>query len=313
MMERIKCFIRGSSRWLFGGIGRIRHERWEIGMMRAGLAWLVWRAAPNALATMGQPKPHGIAQFMDVTFISQPCVYDPLHWMFLVALVGYVLGLAVGLCLGYVLAFVVLISTLGLSQGFVGHAGQMEGLVLLAQFAAVVWAFLSSRRRGGSRADLRDYRDHLMMCWSRQAIVGTYVVAGLTKLINSNGEWLACSGNFVLSVLKSQSESYYSSGHHANAASMAFLSALNQWPFLASVFLAGGLLLELGAFLGAWSRPLGLVIGLMLIAFHVMLGTLMYLPFYESRNFVLLFLVNPLWWTWVAWRHVRCRFRSERL
>lgn len=221
------------------------------------------------------------------------------------------LGLAVGLCLAYMLTFVVVIYTLGLSQGFVGHATQMEGLVLLAQFAATVWAFLSSRRRRGSRADLRGYRDHLMMCWSRQAIVATYVVAGLTKQINSNGEWLGRSGNFVLSVLKSQSESYYSSGYHANPASMAFLSALNQWPFLASVVPCWWVVAGTGRFSGRMESSTGSVIGLMRIGFHVMLGTLMYLPFYESRNFVMLFLVNPLWWAWVIWRHVQGRFHSE--
>lgn len=310
-MSKIQSIVISAWRWLFGGIGRIRHEYWEIWMMRAGLAWFMWQGTPAAMLPKGQPKPHGIAQFMDVTFISQPGVYGPLYSILLVALVCYALGLAVSLCLGYMLAFVVLIYTLGLSQGYVGHSAQMGGLVLLAQFSATVWAFASGRLRAGTRSDLRQYRDDLMMCWTRQAIVATYVVAGITKLINSEGEWLNRSGYFVLQVLKAQSEAYYSSGNHANPTSMAFLSALSEWPYLAAVFLAFGLLLELGAFLAAWNRSLGLVIGIMLIVFHVTLGTLMYLPFYESRGFVMLFLVNPAWWAFIGFKLVKGRFRNN--
>ena len=310
MITRIRLMAGGVSHWLFGGIGRIHHQRWEILLMRMGLAWLVFGSTPTTILPVAkaQFKPHGIAQFIDITFISQPGVYSLAHWIFLVTLVCYALGLEVGFCLGYMLAFVVLISTLGLSQGFVGHAGQMEGLILLAQFAAVAWANALQQGRIGIPSNLRRSRDDLMMCWSRQAIVATYVVAGLTKLINSNGEWLGRSGNFVLQVLKSQSETYYSTGVHANPASMAFLSKLNQWPSLAVAFLAAGLLLELGAFLAAWNRALGLVIGLMLIGFHVSLGTLMYLPFFESRNYVMLFLVNSVWWGLIAFRFARGQF-----
>ncbi len=279
--------------------------------MRVGLAWLVWQGTATEIPPLGQPKPLGIAQFLDITFISQPGVYGPLYWILMVVLVCYALGLAVGICLGYMLAFVVLTHTLSLSQGFVGHASQMEGLVLLAQFAAAVWAFVSGRVRGGSSRDLRRDRDDLMMCWTRQGIVASYVVAGLTKLINSDGEWIGRSGNFVLQVLKAQSEEFYTSGIHANPASMAFLSALSQWPFLAAVFLTLGLLLELFAFLAAWNRSLGLVIGLTLIVFHVTLGILMYLPFYESRHFVMLFLVNPAWWALLAFKYCRRRFRTQ--
>ena len=307
MIAQLRSSVSAARRWLFGGIGRIHHQRWEIWMMRIGLALLVFRATPAVMVPQGQPKPHGIAQFMDVTFISDPGIYGPIYYIFLVVLVCYALGLGVGLCLGYMLACVVLVSTLGLSQGFVGHAAQMEGLVLLAQFAAVVWAFAARRLRGGGQSDLRRDRDDLMMCWTRQAIAASYVVAGLTKLINSNGEWLGRSEFFVLQVLKSQSEAYYSTGVHANQASTAFVAALNQWPILAGVFLAAGLVLELGAFLAAWNRALGLVIGIMLLAFHVSLGTLMYLPFYESRNFVMLFLINPVWWGVIAFRTLRGR------
>ena len=83
-------------------------------MMRIGLALLVFRATPAVMVPQGQPKPHGIAQFMDVTFISDPGIYGPIYYIFLVVLVCYALGLGVGLCLGYMLACVVLVSTLGL-------------------------------------------------------------------------------------------------------------------------------------------------------------------------------------------------------
>lgn len=306
-MGRLLSIAGSSARWLFGGIGRIRHERWEIWMMRIGLALLVFRATPPVPPKSVQPEPHGIARFLDLTFLSRPDVYTPLWWVLHGALVSYALGLAVGPCLGFILAFVVATNSLELSQAFVGHSTQMEGLVLLAQLAATVWAFAAGRWRGGAVAELRRSRDDLMMDWTRQGIVASYVVAGITKLVNSDGEWLNRSVFFVLQVHKAQAEHYYTSGVQANPASMAFLSALSGWPLLAGWFLTGGLLLELFAFLGAWNRPLGLIVGLGLIGFHVMLGTLMYLPFYESRDFVMLFLVNPAWWAWLVLRRASGR------
>ena len=145
------------------------------------------------------------------------------------------LGIAVGPCLGYMLAFVVATNSLELSQGFVGHSTQMEGLVLLAQFAATIWAFaIGPDARCRDRTSARRSRDDLMMDWTRQGIAASYVVAGITKLINSNGQWLNRSGFFVLQVQKAQGEAYYTAGVRANPASMAFLSALGQWPLLAA-------------------------------------------------------------------------------
>lgn len=311
-MKRLLSIARNGAGWLFGGIGRVRHERWEIWMMRVCVALMIYRSVTaDAIQNAAQPVPHGIARFMDLTFLSRQEVYSPLYWLFKAALVGYVLGFGVGPCLAFILVFVVATNSLELSQGFVGHAGQLAGLVLLAQFSATVWAFACGRHRALDRRDLRRCRDDLIMDWSRQAIAACYVVAGMSKIINSDGAWISRSKFFVLQVQKVQREVFYTTGELPNQASMMFLSALGQWPLFAAAFLIAGLLLELLAFLGAWNRPLALVFGLLLIGFHILMGTLMYLPFYENRDFLILFFVNPAWWIWLALRRCGSRIRGE--
>lgn len=311
-MKRLVSIARDGAGWLFGGVGRVRHERWEIWMMRVCVAAMVYQAtASRAPDIAKQPYPHGIARFLDLTFLSRQEVYSPLYWLFKAALVGYVLGFGVGPCLACILVFVVATNSLVLSQGFVGHAGQLAGLVLLAQFAAALWAFVGGRHRAPDRRARRGYRDDLIMDWSRQAIAACYVVAGMTKIINSDGAWISRSMFFVLQVQKVQREVFFTTGELPNQASMMFLSAIGRWPLFAAVFLTAGLLLELLAFLGAWNRPLALVFGLLLIGFHLMMGMLMYLPFYENRDFLLLFFVNPAWWTWLALRRCGSRIRGK--
>jgi hypothetical protein len=291
----------GEQRW-FGWVRRligyepIRHGRLEMGLLRAAFAWVLAAGMHvHASGLRAQPRPHGFGRWIDFTFIGDPAWFEPLLTGCFVAIGLFACGFVPLVALGYVLVFQTAVSTLNLSQGSQGHSGQVVMLAVLGWWVGelVVWVRGGCGWRGLVRSGV--VGGNAGADGARQAVVAAYAVAGIAKVVNSGGEWLERSGNFVLQWRKVVEEGRFSYGLEPTGMRRAFGSVLLEAPWVATVLLTGGLVLELGAFAGLLNRRAAIVFGVLVIGFHLMLGVLMGLPFIEYRRLVLVLFVNPAW------------------
>lgn len=253
-----------------------------------------WQPAASArFSTM--PEPHGLGQHLDLTVLAEPAVFRIFHGAFLAGVLLYAAGWLMPLALLVMLAVNVSVGTLQASQGFIGHSAQPVALVLLAQFLAATFAALSGPGwRGWVLSPARSLR--LMADWSRQALAAVYLVTALTKLLISEGRWFTKGAEFVMQMEKSQTEALTDTGVGVSQSARRFTEWLGDHPSAASALLLAALLLEIAAPLALLNRSLSLIIGLLLILFHVVNDWLMSLPFAENRWLLLIFFVNiPFW------------------
>jgi hypothetical protein len=284
-------------RWLFHR-ELIARGRLELVLLRVAFALLLfWNLPSEAARWTGQPHPHGFGQWIDFTFAANPTWFS-MGWIAsVIGIALYAAGLGIVIPLGVVLIFQIAVSTLNLSQGTPGHAGQIMMLTVLGQWLMGVWQAVSHGRHGKELFVPSWATQGLAVEGGRQAIVATYLVAGITKLINSSGEWLARSDNFVLQMRKTINERWFTEGEGATALQLGFEKFLLDYPNGATLFLTGGLMLELTAPLALLNRRLSLLFGFGLLAFHLLNEVLMDLPFAANqRLLVVFFIVAGLPW-----------------
>ncbi len=65
----------------------VAYAGWEMLLMRAAFAWLVWDVIPPFQPFLTQPHPNGLALFFDLTPLSQVAFMQPLRILLAVALV----------------------------------------------------------------------------------------------------------------------------------------------------------------------------------------------------------------------------------
>ncbi len=283
-------------RALLGPFGAVRFGLWELVLMRALFALVLWMNLTPKVPPGTLPHPYGFAKHFDFTFLAQPETYALCYHGALVLVVLFALGARGFWTLGPVFAFMIARASLNNSQGFIGHAGLVLALVVMAQVVASGAEWIGRRPRWWEILVSTKKEMQLAADWSRQAMIASYVVAGITKLVATEGEWLARAPYFLLQVCKVQGESWWGYGRSLGAGSEAFLRALGDHPWLAFLFLGAGLLLELFAFIALMGRRLGLVMGLSLLAFHLSLGWLMDLSFTTNQHLLMIFFINPVWW-----------------
>lgn len=275
-------------------------EPWELRLLRLGIVLLlIWQVPLSATGAVSQPHPHGFARWgLDFTWMGNPAWFTPLLGLYFLAVLVYALGLAVIGPLVIVLLFQTSASTLNLSQGVQGHSGQIIGLTVLGMILAAA----VHRSRPADGQVVKKWRRpspelHAQtFSGAMQAIAATYVAAGVTKLVLSDGEWLSRAKNFVLQWRKAADETLYTTGVEPGGAAEWFGSLLMNHAWVAPVFLGAGLLLELGTPLALLNRRISLLTGLCLIGFHQSLNLVMSLPFYYNQYLVLLLYINPVWW-----------------
>jgi len=275
------------------GFEPIHHAPWETLMMRLGVAIVTWVTVKDPALASGQPKPHGIANWLDLSWVASA---DTLGWVtpvIAIMLILYVLGIAVPVVLLPVLFVSIAQGTLPNSQGAIGHTTQIITLVLIAQWLASVWFIWRTMRKPPT---LDSYNGaQLMADWARQMVAATYVGSALTKLWESGGTWIQDSPYFGLQIVKSTEMGYYNYLQKpGNAEWMG--QFLVDHPMVAQFAIGAGLPLELFAFLALLNRRIALVYGICLIIFHSTVSEIMHLGFLYNKWLLLILFVNPLWW-----------------
>lgn len=290
----------------------VPHAGWEMFIMRAWFAWIVWGSVPVFMPYGSQPHPNGIAAWLDLTFLASVEALGPLRGVLAVALVFYVLRILSLPALTVMLALQVACATLENSQGAINHTFQPVALATLAQWLAAVYFFV--RQAAGGRIFAVDSPavSRCAVHAAKVAIVSCYVVSGITKLWESGGTWIWRIPNLASQIAKSNANAYLNALDAPRPLAAAAPEFIATNPVLATVLISGGLFLELLAFLALLGRGPAFALGLMLIVMHAMIEEVMTLRFPTFQLLDLIFLVNLPFAALVAWRLAAGRLRRTR-
>ena len=263
------------------------------------------KSEPGLAGFSKATSPVGIGKLIDLTFLSNPSVGIAVHWITLVALVAYVAGLVLPISTLILFLIHCSIFTLNNSKGATHHGYQILSITLLAQ-VAVLWApailrpFPKLRRYFPVHAPGLHRRD-LFVYYSQLAIAGAYVIAGLSKVLRSHVKWIIDSPDVAVQIVKSHSQKYYEylSPEWADMG-MSYANWITAHPWLSRLMLTGGLFLELFAFLLLINRAWAALIGISLVAMHLIIGELMGLHFPQNIQADFGMLVNAPFWIFAA-------------
>lgn len=282
----------------------VEHASWELFVMRLGFAWLMWSMLPSGIPFTDQPVPNGLGRVVDLTFLNQTAIYEPLRIGFVVAVGSFALGILPRVTLGCATALLVMVGTLENSQGAIGHHLQLVCLV-----AGAMWVgYFSKGRSGALRSWL--FPDVLIQ---RNAIHGaklliaiSYVTSACVKLIASGGAWIGQLPDISLQLIKTNANVYYDT-LWAQTGWMA--TELPYWlanhPWLTRFFFSPGLFLELFAFGALFGRRPAALIGSGLLVMHLMVRLVMNLSFSAHEWLLLIFLINVPYWIWRGSERIR--------
>jgi hypothetical protein len=287
----------------------------EAFLLRAGLAYAVWTLFP--LQTFpGEPHPNGIARWLpgdNFTWLNDPATIEVCRWVMAGALVLYVAHRLAFLAYPIICFLMIASGTLANSQSpQVTHHSQVITMVLLAQ---AVWYFTDLRQRRGKRRDhAASLRWHqLAFYFSIQFFMAGYMVSVVSKMVNSDGEWIARSAYVPVQLEKNILMDHYNVANLPDA--MKPKGGEQSWfdkldiprktqdlfiaqPNVARLAMTTGMLLEAFCFFALASRRVALVYGLSLMFFHLIIAWTMNLTFkYHLTLLALYFVGIPYWIT----------------
>lgn len=286
----------------FSSPERIRYTAWEALWMRVGMVFLLAQSLPYVRGFGGQPVPNGLARWMDFTFLSNPTVMEPIRWVFIGSLVFYFLGYGMRVVVPIIFAIIVAEGTLGNSQGAINHVTQVLALVLLGQILGMYWEWFQTLRKKREKQELRKNLRDGWISGAIQALAAVYVVSGIVKLINSEGDWIKDVPNFAVQLVKASEMALHNTANPPDSSqSELMVWWMGEYPNLARMFFGSGLVLELGAVLALLNRRWALVLGLSLLAMHETISKIMHLGFYYNKVLLIIFCVNLPYWLRVIW------------
>ncbi len=269
------------------------HPLYERLFMRVAFAWVVLISTPAALNVHSLPDPNGLARLANLSFLTDPGWLAALHTALLVALGFYIVRVLCWLALPVALLISVAVNTVANSQGAIHHASQIVSLALLAQTAAHFYG-LWLRRRASHPGVALEERE---ISWVQQAIATAYLVAGLTKLINTHGTWIFRARFMGVQIFKTAYQEYYNQLDGAGLERQVAIAQFAAGHGTLIALIAGlGLGLELLAPVMLLGRRWGLVLGCCFVAFHLSISNVMQLSFIFHQLLVLIFIVSPIYW-----------------
>lgn len=303
----------------------------------AGYDALNWATSPGRGADfMTQPKPRGIAQFVDVTWVNQAANIPKVASAVGILLFLFVLGLTpVIASLG--LAYIhIVIGTLENSQGNnVWHTSQILvfgllgiGIAGIVGYVRAIWTKglgglverigdrlrwpvhvlknpASLFRRATEPREISEETSRSETIYFVQQLMATaYVVSGISKLWISKGQWFTDVQFIGLQFDKNRLLKYYQTLQEPNVVHWA-ADAVNAHPVAASFFFSIGLILEVACFVALFNRSLLAIFGIGLIAMHLLIAQIMALDFYFNECMLAIFYVNVPFWLMLAFRKVK--------
>lgn len=296
--------------WFRGAFRPATVAPWEAMIMRTLFACVVWQTFPENFHFAAQKFPNGIARWFDLTWLGAT---EPVHamlWMRTIValcLAVYAAGFLLPLVLPVLTVASILVRTYYNSQGSIHHGCQMITLVLLFQTFVALWFGI---RRLRSRAPV-PFPDGLnfwsyFVFYSQGAIAGSYVIAALTKIVRTSGEWFYNSPYMALEVIKTERQEFYSTlDASVKGTHQVYAEWMLAWPNLARIALGGGVVLELIAIVALFNRQAALVIGVGMLLFHESVAITMALYFRFNEYAVWIFLINIPFWTALAMQRAK--------
>ncbi len=279
----------------------IEYEWYERFAMRCFFAFALSKLIPISLEAFPITTPNGLARLFDLRFLLNPETFAICRACFLFALVLYAMRIGWSIVLPFLTLAAVLVGTVINSNGAISHYSQIVSLVLCAQTVAH-FTNVFHRRQNLTNAQ-NEYR---VIFWSQQAIVATYLVSGLTKLLRTSGMWIIQSPKVALQIIKTTDQDYYD---RLDLASRSHGQVIADWivhhPLPVALLLGAGLVLELTTPLALLGRIWALVYGLSLIAFHESIQRVMKLGFPFNEYLAWIYLVNVPFWIYVLSRLLR--------
>ena len=294
----------------------VRHARWEIILLRIVLAMLFWdihtawlplknhpAQAFKQMATLSPtsnlqydklPHPNGFAMFADLSFLSNDSIEKPLTACTGVSLILFVAGVPAAFSLAIPALFGIGLTTVINSQGAIAHNAQGLQLVLLCMWLAGLWSLWCKSR--GRPLPWNFTPSQLEFDWARQGLMAAYVTSAVTKVVNSDGNWLSDARFFPLHMVKNNDMEFYDTLNAAAQKIDWLPQVLMNHPWVCIFFFGLALPLELFAFLGLYNRRIALIFGVGLIAFHQSVTVLTNLAFVFNKLLLLFLFVAPQWW-----------------
>jgi hypothetical protein len=265
------------------------HAKFELAIMRLLFALVVWDVIPWSLPREELTRPVGLAGMgLDLRFLAEPALLVSLNWFALALLVGYVAGLWPWLTTSLLCLLTVLVGTYVNSAGAIKHHHQIVSLILLTQAVWHIW--YAVRHRGHQDFLVRERWGAFV---SQQAIAATYVVTAITKLTTSGFAWIRAADNYPIQLRKSNQQAYYDTLEAATEAGSAMEKFIGAHPQMARAMLAGGLAVELFAFLALLGRRWSFIYGCLLLFFHALNSIFMNLNFRWHNEVIGIYLILP--------------------
>jgi len=268
----------------------IGYGRWERLVMRVAFALVVYFSIRWGVNFDGQPRPNGLAHWIDFTFISGGEYKGVLKVFVALSLLVYALGVCPALTLLLPLAVSIASGTLVNSQGAINHDKQIVSLVMIGQVATSAFAVF----RGGGFLRLTALWENRLVHVTKTVIIAAYVVSAAVKIDESDGAWIwedvpRLSVQFRKTNLSKESTDLTPVDPFAGVTLPDWIS---EHPYQAMAVFGSGLLLELFCFVGLAGRKWAFFTGLSLVAMHLSIGRLMQLHFDNNVALLVIFFIN---------------------
>ena len=299
---------------------RPEYARYELFLIRGLFALIIWDAMPAAITIPTDPQPVGLGHWINFSFLADPTTLAICRWVLAACLILYAAGKLLMIALPIILFLLIAAGTIGASFGATTHSKQIIVLCLLAQWG---WYLFATIKRG--KIGLEEHREGAFA--GVQAIAAAYVISGISKLFG-DGNWLIDAVNhFQIQATKNRQMKYYNTLSEQTAETGTGVQGvlagalapilrtieylLLNSPFWRALFLGGGFMLELFAFLALVGRKMSLAIGASLIVFHLTVFEIMGLRFRYNIYLLLIFLVGVPYWVERGWKLFRRRGASS--
>lgn len=183
-----------------------------------------------------------------------------------------------------------LVFTIEESNGILERRGLLS-FIFLAQFLAYL---LANKKE---KFNLKKYR----IQFSVQVVAAGYVLAGISKIMQSGWKWVLDGERITLQILKSHYYTYIDLGNEKWLnKGYELVNFIEAHPYLLIILLASSLILELGAFLAIFSRRHAVFYGLLLLSMHIGIYWVMEIAIVSILFPMLIFMLNPLYLMWLV-------------
>jgi hypothetical protein len=240
-----------------------------------------------------QPKPVGIARFIDITFISNYRYYKFIRIVIIILLCLYVIGYKLYFVTFLLSSFVLIFGTLWNSQGSINHSRQIVSLVLIVQSLV----YIVGATKNYLPLDFKIFSvfnvDQISIFWSQQAMVAVYFTSSLSKLILSKFNWINQVKYIPIQIEKTLNQKYYDTLKSDDNKNIRKISDfLLKHSNITIVIFSTGLILEILSPLSLINRTSIGVFGILLLLFHIINSKLMNLGFPELQKLLVIFFIN---------------------